>query len=389
MMHRLFWVGALAAGFAATPALAADKIKVGYVNTFTGPGGILGKHYRDAFDLALGQLGGKLGGLPAEVIYGDDQLKPDIAKSVVERMIERDKVDLLAGCNFSNTLLAAADVAFAAKTIVISSNAGPSLLAGAQCTPYFFAAGHHNDGAAESMGRYLQEQNLDNVFSLAPNYQAGKDMLAGFKRGFKGRIVSETYTQLTQNDFSAELSQIRSANPAAVFTFMPGGNGINFVKQWSQAGLIGRIPLYSVYTVDHVTLGAIGEAAVGTLTVAHWTEDLPNPENVKFVANFVAKYNYMPSMYAAKAFDTAMLIDSAVRAVHGKIEDKESMIAALRKADFKSVRGSFRFNTNQFAIQDYFLRETVKQPDGKLGFVTRATVVKGYVDPNAADCKMK
>lgn len=370
----------------ALPAMAADKaIKIGYVNTFSGPAGVLGKQYRDAFDLALEQLGGKMGGVPVQVIYGDDQLKPDIAKSVVERFIERDKVDLVAGFNFSNTLLAALDTATAANKIVISSNAGPSELAGERCSPLFFSVGHQNDGASESLGRYLKGRKIANVYALAPNYQAGKDMIAGFKRGFSGPMTGEVYTQLTQTDYAAELSQIRAANPAVVFVFMPGGNAINFVKQWAQAGL-SSIPLYSVYTVDHASLKPIGNAALGTLGVAQYVEDLPNATNKKFVADFTKRNGYPPSEYAAQAFDTAMLINSAVIATKGEVSDTKAFGAALMQAKFDSVRGNFKFNRNHMPIQNYYLRETVKLPDGSLGFVTKETVTTAYQDFYVGRC---
>jgi branched-chain amino acid transport system substrate-binding protein len=364
---------------ASVTAAAADKVlKIGYVNTFSGPAGVLGKQYRDAFDLALEQLGGKMGGIPVQVIYGDDQLKPDIAKSLVERFIERDKVDLIAGFNFSNTLLAALDTATAANKFVISSNAGPSELAGERCSPLFFSAGHQNDGASESLGRYMKGRNIANVYALAPNYQAGKDMISGFKRGFSGPMTGEVYTQLSQTDFAAELSQIRAANPAAVFVFMPGGNAINFVKQWAQAGL--KIPLYSVYTVDHASLKPIGNAALGTLGVAQYVEDLPNATNKKFVADFTKRNGYAPSEYAAQAFDTAMLINSAVIATKGEVADSKAFGEALRQAKFESVRGNFKFNRNHMPIQNYYLRETVKLADGSLGFVTKETVTTAYQD---------
>lgn len=366
---------------------APNEIKIGYVNTFSGPSGVLGKQYRDGFDLALDELGGKMGKLKVVVEYGDDQLKPDISKSVVERMVHRDKVDLVAGFNFSNVLLASIDTVTGAGKLLVGSNPGPSMLAGEQCQPNFFNAGQQNDGASETLGRYLKEQKVKSVYVLAPNYQAGRDMVTGFKRGFGGNLAGEVYTQLAQTDFSTELSQVRAANPAAVFVFMPGGNAINFVKQWAQAGMTGKIPLYSVYTVDHSTLKAIGGAAVGTLGVSQYVEDLPNPANQKFVAAFVKRNGYLPSEYAAAAYDTAMLINSAVVQTGGKIHDIEAMRAALKKADFQSVRGSFRFNTNQMPIQNYYLRETVKLPDGILGFATRETVAKDYADHYAAACK--
>ena len=388
MLQRLTLATALSLASASLPAQAADKVKIGYVNTFTGPGGVFGKHYKDGFELALDHAGRKFGSLPVEVVYGDDQLKPDIGKSITERMVERDRIDFLVGFNFSNVLLSSVDTAINAKVIVISANAGPSELAGAKCSPYFFGAGHQNDGAAEAMGQHLTQKKVDNVFLIAPNYQAGREILSGFKRSYKGTIASETYTQFTQNDYAAELSQIRATKPGAVFAFMPGATGINFIKQWTQAGLMEQIPIYSTYTVDGVTAPAIGDAAVGALGANEWAEDFPNPESKKFVADFEGKFGYTPSIYAAKSYDTAMLVASAVRQVNGRVEDRNAMIAALRKADFKSLRGNVKFNRNQFVIQDYHLIEAIRRPDGKVGFATREKIVSGYSDHYADQCKM-
>ena len=383
------WIAlCLASAFAAFGTSAqAGEIKIGYVNTFTGPSAMLGKHYRDAFELAVAELGGKMAGLDVKIEYGDDQLKPDIAKQVVERLIQRDDVDIVAGFNFSNVLLASLGTVTGANKLLISSNAGPSNLAGEQCNPNFFSVGQQNDGASEALGQYLKEQNVASVYALAPNYQAGRDMIAGFKRGFGKELADEVYTQLTQTDFQAELSQIQAANPAAVFVFMPGGNGVNFVKQWAQAGLAGKIPLYSVYSVDHTTLSAIGPAAEGTMGVSQYVEDLPFETNQQFVKKFVDRYGYYPSEYAASAYDTAMIINSAVVANKGKLDDVDALRAAVQKADFQSVRGpNFKLGRNHMPIQNYYLRETVKREDGKLGFVTRKTVVESHQDPYVAQC---
>lgn len=388
MKKKLMVALSAAAMAVSAAAVQAEDIKIGYVNTFSGPSGVLGKHYRDAFDLAIEELGGKMAGKTVVVEYADDQLKPDISKSVVERLIERDEVDLIAGFNFSNVILAAMDTVVKDNDmLLIGSNPGPSILAGEQCHPNFFNIGQQNDGASEALGRYLTREKVPTAYAIAPNYQAGRDMIGGFKHGYDGEVVGEMFTQMGQTDFSTEISQIRAARPAAVFAFMPGGNGINFVKQWAQAGMIGRIPLYSVYTVDHSTLPAIGEAAVGTMGVSQYVEDLDNPTNKAFVEAFVKRNGYKPSEYAAEGYDTAMLINSAVVAVDGNVDDKEGMRKALKKADFKSVRGDISFNTNQMPIQNYYLREAVKLPDGTLGFVTKEVAVEAYKDRYAGQCK--
>lgn len=389
MFKQVAILGLLAASIAPGTAGAQERVKIGVVNTFSGPSGVIGQQFKDAFDLALEHLGGKFGGLPAEVVYGDDQLKPDVGRSVVERMIERDRVDLITGFTFTNTLLAAVNVAVDAKKVLISANAGPTNLAGKECNKYFFGFGHQSDGASEAMGKYLQDKNIDSMMMLAPNYQAGREVIAAVKRTYQGKVAGEIYTQTIQNDFAAELSQIRAAAPKAVFVFLPGANGINFMKQWAQSGLGASIPLYSVYTVDHVTLPAIGESAIGALAASEWIEDNASPASKKFVADFVKKYNYKPSTYAAKAYDTALFIDAGVKAAGRKIKDTDAFINALEKATFSSVRGNIRLNTNHFVVQGYDLTELQKLPDGSLGFVTKAPIIDAYVDPYAASCKMK
>lgn len=388
-MSKRWFALCLAPVLLSASALAtAAEIKIGYVNTFTGPSAVLGKHYKDGFELALDELGRKMAGLDVVVEYGDDQLKPEIAKTVVERLVNRDKVDIVAGFNFSNVLLASLKPVTDAGKILVSSNPGPSIIAGENCNPNYFNVGQQNDGASEALGRYLKEQNIESVYALAPNYQAGRDMIAGLKRGFGKDLMDEVYTQLSQADFQPELSQIRAAKPGAVFVFMPGANGINFVKQWAQAGLNEEIPLYSVYSIDHSTLQAIGPSAVGTLGVSQYVEDLPFEANQKFVKDFVERYGYYPSEYAASAYDTAMVINSAVTTTNGKVDDVDALRAALETAKFDSVRGpDFKFGANHMPVQNYYLRETIKRDDGNLGFKTREKVASSYVDPYVGSCK--
>jgi branched-chain amino acid transport system substrate-binding protein len=276
-----------------------------------------------------------------------------------------------------------------AKVVLISPNAGPSPIAGDQCSEYFFTTSWQGDNFSEAMGAYLQAKGTQNVYLMAPNYQAGKDVLTGFKRFFKSKPVAEVYTPLTQVDFSAELAQLRAAKPAAVFAFYPGGLGIQFVQQYVQAGLSAQIPLYTSYTIDNLTLPAIGDAAIGMTVTASWNDDIDNAQNKKFVADFKKKYNYAPSFYSAQAYDAAMLLDSAVRKVGGKIEDKAAFLAALKAADFKSVRGNFKFNTNHFPIQDFYLGQVIKGDDGKPTIRLGERVLKDHHDAYAANCPLK
>ncbi|BBK37232.1 ABC transporter substrate-binding protein [Allostella sp. ATCC 35155] len=374
---------------AAMPATAQDALKVGFVATFSGPNAALGEHLYQGFMLGLDHAGGKFGGMATEVLKEDDQLKPDVGVQVVRKLIERDKVDVVSGVVFSNVMMAIHKPLTEAKTPMISANAGPSPIAGKLCSPYFFAASWQNDQSHEAVGRHLQTKGVGRVFLMAPNYQAGRDGLAGFKRYFKGEVLGEVYTTVNQPDYSAELAQIRAAKPEAVYVFYPGGMGVNFVKQYAQAGLTKEFPLYSAFTVDATTLPAQGEAAVGTFTAAFWSDDLANAASKRFVADYRKKYGSAPSTYAAQGYDAARLLDAGVKAAGAKATDGTALAAALKQAKFESVRGPFRFNTNNFPIHDFYLIETVKGDDGQVRQVNRGVVFKDHADAYASQCPMK
>ncbi|MBS7533685.1 ABC transporter substrate-binding protein [Ancylobacter sonchi] len=388
-MKRTIGAAALATILALPGAAGADELKIGLISTLSGPSAALGQHLRDGFLLAVKQRGGKLGGEAAEVIVVDDELKPDVAVTKAKALVDRDKVDFVVGVVFSNVMNAVAKPLAESKTFLISANAGPSTLAGEGCSPYVFSASYQNDQNHEVLGKYAQDKGYKKVVLMAPNYQAGKDSLAGFKRHYKGEVAEEIYTQLGQLDFSAELARIAAAEPDAVFTFMPGGMGVNLVKQYRQAGLADTVPFLSAFTVDETTLPATQGAALGLYSGAAWAPNLDTPENKAFVAAFEKEYGYVPALYAAQAYDAALMIDAAVKGLGGKLDDKEAVRAALKKADFKSVRGAFSFNTNQFPIQDFYLVKVAKRPDGKFETEIAETVFKQYGDVYAAKCPMK
>lgn len=381
---------ALAATILAAPAAAlADPVKVGFVSTLSGPPAALGVHMRDGFLLAVKELGGKLGGQPTEVVVVDDELKPDVAVSKVKALLERDKVDIVAGTVFSNVLMAIQKPVLANETFLISANAGPSPLAGKGCSPFFFSASYQNDQVHSVMGQYAQDKGFKRVILITPNYQAGKDAMAGFKRHYKGEVVEEIFTQLGQLDFSAELAKIQAAKPDAIFTFMPGGMGVNLVKQYQQAGLAGQIPFLSSFTIDETTLPATQDAAVGLLSGAEWAPDLDTPQNKAFVAAYEKEYGVVPSLYAAQGYDAAMLIDGALKATGGKVSDKEAFRKALASAPFKSVRGDFSFNTNGFPIQDFYVVKAVKRPDGRYATQIQSKVFDNAADAYVGECALK
>jgi len=375
----------------AAPTFAADKVKVGFVSTLSGPSSALGIDIRDGFLLAVKLNGGKLGGLPAEVLVSDDQFKPDVAKQLFEKDVKRDKVDFMTGVVFSNIMLAALPEALDNKVIYISPNAAPSSMAGKDCNPLFFAVSWPNDAYHEAAGQFANTRNLKSVYLVAPNYQAGKDSLAGFKRTFKGQIVGENYTKLGQLDYAAELAEIRAAKPQAVYIFLPGGMGINFIKQYVGAGL-GKDTtlLLPGFSADQDVINPVGASMAGLFNTAHWSPDFTNAANVKFMAEFEKEYKRVPTIYASQGYDTALLIDAAVRDVKGKLEDRQAVLKALRAAHFESVRGAFKFNVNQMPIQNYYVR-TIGS-DGKGGLINKSfsePILKNHGDAYAQDCRMK
>jgi len=379
----------LATSLVAGPALAADVIKIGFITTLSGPAGIIGKDMKQSVELAIEHLGGKMGGIPVEVIFGDDRRKPDVGKQVAESMMKRDKVDFVSGVIWSNIMLVVAPTVTAAGTIMVGTNAGPHQLAGKLCNERFFTTSWQNDSTPEAMGKHLQDLGLNDVYLMAPNYAAGKDMLNGFKRYFKGRIAGEVYTKLGQRDYQAELSQLRAKKPKAVFVFLPGGMGINFLKQYSQAGLRGEFPLYSVYTVDELTLPAVRHAALGQLETRYWSQDLKNAANRKYVDAYKAKYGRPPSFYGAQSYDGMMLIDSAVRAVKGNLKNQKGIIRAMRKANYASTRGKYSYNVNHFPIQNYYLLKAVKGSGAVPVMEIQKTVFKNHKDAHYKKCNMK
>lgn len=390
LSRRSAMSGAL--GLLAAPAILhaqpAGGVKIGLVAVQTGPQAALGSQLRDGFLMGLRHLNGRLGGLTAETVMIDDELKPDVAVAKVRTALERDRCDFIVGVVFSNILQAIMRPVTEANTFLISTNAGPSTFAGRGCNPFFFATSYNNDQVHAVIGQVCEDQRYKRVFVMVPNYQAGRDAVAGFKSRFKGEVVDEVYVPLTQLDFAAELAKIAAAKPDAIFTFMPGGLGVNLVRQYRQAGL-AHIPFLSTFTVDEAVLPAQQDAAVGFFSGSNWAPNLDNAANRRFVADFEAAFNYVPASYAAQAYDGAMLLDSAIRRAGGRLSDKDALRAGLRAADFTSVRGNFKFGVNHFPVQDFWLTRVAKRPDGKFQTEIVRKVLENNVDPWAGECRMR
>jgi len=379
----------------AVPAAAQQTVKIGFVTTVTTPAGVIGQDMVDAANLAIADIGGKMAGLDVELLVEDDQFKPEIGKQVTDKLVKEDDVNFVAGFIWSHVLLAAQkSVLETGNKFLISSNAGPSQLAGSLCHENFFSTSWQNDQTPMAMGEVLNQRGVKSLYVVAPNYAAGKNMVAGVERTFAGEVVGKDMTKWPdQIDFQSELTKARNANPDGIFIFYPGKHGPAFLKQYQQAGLDGTIPLYTVFTVDSIALPRLQEAGLegvlGTFNTQFWGPDLDTPQNQQFVSNFRAKYGRYPSFYAAQSYDTIYLIKHAVEAVDGDLNNIGGMRAAMKTADFPSVRGSFEYGNNHFPVQNFYLREVVADADGNWTTKVVSTVYENHQDVYAAECSME
>ena len=367
-------------------ARAGDPVRIGMITTLSTKAGYLGEEIRDGFQLAIDQEDGRLGGIPVELLIGDDGRSPEKGRQLAERFIKKDHARILTGIVFSNVAMAVVPKVVRQGVFYLSPNAGPSLLAGRGCHPNYFCVSWQTDNLSEAIGQYATNKGYQRVYVIAPNYLAGKDNVAGFKRFYKGGVCGEVYTKLGQADYAAEIAAIRAAHPDAVYFFLPGGMGINFLKQFSQAGLTATIPLLGPAATDERLLGAVGQAASGVINSSQWAIDFHTPANEQFVAAFEKKYGRRPTLFASQGYDTARLIGSALKEVKGDMSRHDAFRAALERADFTSVRGMFRFGLNHFPIQDFYVRQVVRGDGG--GYTNRvlAKVFNDHQDAYVGEC---
>ena len=388
-MKKLFMVLVLFVLLLPSTTWATKPVKIGMVTTLSTKAGYLGEEVRDGFKLAIAQEEGKLGGVPVELLVEDDGRDPGKAKQIADRFMKRDDVKIMTGLIFSNVAIAVVPKVVRSDVLYISPNAGPSALAGKGCNKNYFNVAYQNDNLDEVVGKYVNEAGFKNVYLLAPNYPAGKDHLAGFKRYYKGAIAGEVYTKLGQSDYAPEIAALRDAKPDGVFFFLPGGMGINFIKQFSQAGLNKSIPVFGpAFSFDERLLGAVGAAALGVKNGSQWTHDLDVPANRQFVAAFREAYGRTPTLYASQGYEAARLIGSALKSVEGDVSKLDALRAALRKADFDSVRGDFAFAANQHPVQNLYIREVVEDGAGGYTNKTLKTVFTAHSNAYVDACKM-
>ncbi len=392
MKKKIAFIFAIGLLFTVSSAYSAT-VKLGFVTTLSTPASVIGNDMRDAVELALEHIDHKMGPVDVEVVYADDEFNPQKGKQATERVLTQDKVDIVFGYIWSHVLLASASTVLDAGKILISANAGPSQLAGKGCHENFFNISWQNDQTPMAMGEVLNQRGVKSLYVIAPLYAAGKNMVAGVKRTFKGEVVGEDMTKWPdQIDWASELSKVKAANPEAVFIFYPGKHGPAFIKQYQQSGLAGQVDLYSVFTIDSISLPRFQSAGmdgvVGTTMTQFWAPDLDNAANKKFVDGFMAKYGKYPSFYAAQSYDAVMFIKSAVEAVDGDVSNVGGMRAALEAANYDSVRGAFDMGPNHFPIQNFYSREVVEDANGVWTTSVRETVLTSHQDSYAGECKM-
>ncbi len=395
IIPKLVGSALLATAMAGAGMAQADSVKIGFVTTLTTPAGVIGADIQDAVNLALEHIDNKMGSLDVELIMEDDGFKPDIGKQKTDKLVKQDDVDFVVGYIWSHVLLASMKSALDAGKFLISANAGPSKIAGELCHENFFSTSWQNDQTPMAMGEYLSQQGVKSLYIMAPNYAAGKDMVAGVEKTFKGNVVGKDFTKWgadAQLDFSAELAKAKASGAEGIFIFYPGKAGGAFIKQYQQAGLQGVMPLYTVFTVDAIALPKLQagglEGVLGSKMTQFWSPDLDIAANKKFVDGFLAKYDRYPSFYAAQAYDSIMLIKSAVEAVDGNLGDMDGLRAAMKAADYDSVRGKYTYGNNHMPIQNFYLREVVKDDQGRWTTKIVSTVLENHQDPYAAECAL-
>ncbi|WP_369326610.1 ABC transporter substrate-binding protein [Alcaligenes nematophilus] len=385
-----FCMSTLALALACSPASSQEVFKVGLLTTLSGPGAAIGAEIRDGFELGLNHSGGKLGGVDVALTVLDDQQKPMEGRQAVDRLVKRDKVDVITGMAFSNVLLPVMPTILNSNTVYISANTGPADYAGERCHPNFFSVSWQNEDIPAAMGKYVTDQAHKKVYLIAPNYPGGRESIEGFKRLFKGEIADEVYVKVGQMDYAAELAQMRASGADAVFFFLPGGMGVSFIKQLINSGLSTQLAVYTPgFSADQDTIAAIGESMKGMANAAQWSPDLDNPVNKRFVADFEKTYGRLPSMYASQGYDAALLLDGALKADPKAATDREALRKALRSAPFESVRGAFAFNNNQYPVQTYYMREVAPNDKGQMSNKIVSTVFEQFQDHFAPQCKME
>jgi len=381
---------ALLALVSANQVLAQAKLKIGFISAQSGPLNVLGLEQKRGFEIAMDHLGGKFGQTPVEVVVADSKGNPSATVQEISRLIDKEKVDLIVGLSASNELVAGVKPITDAKIFFIGMNGGVAINAGEQCNPYYFNASFQNAQLTTGMGAFMTKQGVKKLYLIGADFEAGYEHTDAAKTGFKGEIVAQQFTPLTQLDFAADIAKIRASGADGVFAFYPGGLGIAFMRQWAQAGLVGKIPVFSnIALTEPTAFQAQGKSVLGTYVSAVYFAGIDNPANKRFVQDFKAKFGRDPASYAGLAYDAMMLVDSAVKEVKGNVKDQAAFRAALKKANFQSVRGSFAFSSNNHPIQNTYLTVVDERSDGSLYLKATAVIAEKAADSFVGKCPLK
>jgi branched-chain amino acid transport system substrate-binding protein len=369
------------------PAIAqAAPLKVGlmlpYTGTFAGPG----KSIDNAFRQYIAEKGNKLAGRSIEYVVVDDQADPSKATDNMNRLVERDKVDVVVGTVHSGVQMAMMKIARESRKLMIIPNAGVAIATQSGCLPNVFRTSFTNWQPNYPAGQVMIDAGLKNVMTISWKYAAGEEQIGGFREGFTkagGNIVGELWLPFPEVEFQSYLTQIAQKKPDGVFTFFAGGGAVKFVKDYAAAGLRKSIPLYSSGFLTDGTLEAQGESAEGLQTTLHYADDLDNPQDKAFRAGFLKRYNVEPDVYAVQGYDSGALLDIGLSATAGDINATDALYKAMASAKINSPRGPISFSPSHNVIQDIYLREVRK---GKNAFVK--VVHKALADPGTG-CNMK
>ena len=376
--------------FSVNQVLAQAKLKIGFISAQSGPLNVLGLEQKRGFEIAMDHLGGKFGQTPIEVVMADSKGNPSATVQEISRLIDKEKVDLIVGLSASNELVAGVKPIVDAKIFFIGMNGGVAVNAGEQCNPYYFNASFQNAQLTTGMGAFMTKQGVKKLYLIGADFEAGYEHTDAAKTGFKGEIVAQQFTPLTQLDFAADIAKIRASGADGVFAFYPGGLGIAFMRQWAQAGLTGKIPVFSnIALTEPTAFQAQGKSVLGTYVSAVYFAGIDNPVNKRFVQDFKTKFGRDPASYAGLAYDAMMLVDSAVKEVKGNVKDQVAFRAALKKANFQSVRGSFAFSSNNHPIQNTYLTVVDERSDGSLFLKATAVIAEKAADSFVSKCPLK
>ena len=364
----------------------ASKIKIGLMLPYTGTYAALGSAITNGFKLTIAERGGKLGGRELEYFTVDDESDPAKAPENTNRLVQRDKVDVLIGTVHSGVALGMVKIARETGTLLIIPNAGAAAATGELCAPNIFRTSFTNWQTGYPMGKVVADRGLKNVVTITWKYAAGEESVGGFSEGLTkvgGKVVKELWVPFPQVEFQALLTQIASLKPDAVYTFFAGAGAVKFVKDFAAAGLKAKIPLFGSGFLTDGVLEAQGEAAQGLETTLHYGDGIDTSRNKAFRDSYAKAYKSEADVYAVQGYDTGLLLGVGLDAVRGDVSKKHELIAMLEKARIDSPRGAWTLSRAHNPIQDIYLRKVVGTQNKVIGVAH-----KSLEDP-AHGCNMK